>query len=114
MSELTLSEYKALSAYHPCKYKQTSGVRTHVQVFSIKYRNLALYQLGMGEGIGGGLGYVISYVLSNRLKYPTVTRHALMSVTFGILGHEVVQFTGLKVIRVFSLGRSEVGDLNDI
>ena len=57
----------------------------------------------MALGIGGRLGYV----LSNRLKYPAVQRHALMSLTFGLLGYEVVQFTGLKVIRVFSLGRSE-------
>ena len=47
----------------------------------------------MGGGIGGGLGYV----LSNRLKNPNLTRHALMSVTFGIFGFNVVQFTGIKV-----------------
>ena len=51
----------------------------------------------MGGGIGGGLGYV----LSNRLKNPNVTRHALMSVTFGIFGFNVVQFTGIKVIQGF-------------
>ena len=32
MSELTLSEYKALAAYRPRKCKHTSGVRTHVQI----------------------------------------------------------------------------------
>ena len=47
----------------------------------------------MGGGIGGGIGYV----LSNRLKNPNVTRHALMSVTFGIFGFNVVQLTGIKV-----------------
>ena len=47
--------------------------------------------------MGGGIGGVIGYVLSNRLKNPNVTRHALMSVTFGIFGFNVVQFTGIKV-----------------
>ena len=70
------------------------------------YQNLAPNQLGMGGGIGGGLGYV----LSNRLKNPNVTRHALMSVTFGIFGFNVVQFTGIKVIRGF---HKEISDLND-
>ena len=62
----------------------------------MKYQNLAPNQLGLGGGIGGGLGYV----LSNRLKNPNVTRHALMSVTFGIFGigiFVIYQFTGLKV-----------------
>ena len=58
-----------------------------------------------------GIGGISGYVLSNRLKYPTVKRHALMSYTFGLLGYQVLQFTGLKVIRVFhwggSNGRSE-------
>ena len=47
----------------------------------------------MGGGIGGGIGYI----LSKRLKNPNVARHALMSVTFGIFGFNVVQFTGIKV-----------------
>ena len=55
--------------------------------------NLAANELGMGGGIGGGLGYV----LSNRLKNPNVTRHALMSITFSIFGYNVVQFAGIKV-----------------
>ena len=64
----------------------------------------------MGAGIGGGLGYV----LGNRLKNPTalvhgmtITRRAYMSLTFGLFGYCGVLFTGIKVIRVFSLGRSE-------
>ena len=57
--------------------------------------NSAANQLGLGGGIGGGVGYV----LSNRLKNPNFTRHALMSVTFSIFGFNVVQFTGIKVIR---------------
>ena len=59
----------------------------------------------MGIVIGGGLGDV----LANRLKKPTVTRHALMVFTSASLGREVVLFTGLNVIRVFSLMWSEVG-----
>ena len=59
----------------------------------MKYKNSAQNQLGLGGGVGGGIGYV----LSNRLKNPNVTRHALMSVTFGIFGFNVVQFTGIKV-----------------
>ena len=103
MSEFTEAEKEALAAYRPREYKHTSGLRTHVQVprfyrdISVKYENLAPNQLGLGGGIGGGLGYV----LSNRLKNPNVTRHALMSVTFGIFGFNVVQFTGIKVIRVY-------------
>ena len=66
----------------------------------------------MALGIGGRLGYV----LSNRLKNPNVTRHALMSVTFGIFGFNVVQFTGIKVIRVFTrtVRKVRISDRNDI
>ena len=103
MSEFTAAEKEALAAYRPREYKHFTEFRTHVQVprfcrdIFLKYSNLAPNQLGMGGGIGGGLGYV----LSNRLKNPNVTRHALMSVTFGIFGFNVVQFTGIKVIRGF-------------
>ena len=55
--------------------------------------NSAANQLGLGGGIGGGIGYA----LSNRLKNPNFTRHALMSVTFSIFGYNVVQFAGIKV-----------------
>ena len=71
----------------------------------------------MGGGIAGGLGYV----LGNRLKNPTAvtgfrltllpqytfTRRAFMSFHFGLFGALGVLLTGLKVIRGFSLGRSE-------
>ena len=68
--------------------------------------NSAANQLGLGGGIGGGIGYV----LSNRLKNPNVTRHALMSVTFSIFGFNVVQFAGIKVRNRSLVGFSQFID----